>query len=531
MQLAQLIEGLKIERVKGDLALSVAGLSDDSRQIQPGWLFIARPGLSADGRAYIQQALARGACAILTDTAADPVLPSADSITWLRAPRVDQALCGHLAERFYGYPSRQLKLLGVTGTKGKTTVAFLIQQMLQSLDFRCGLIGTVFVDDGAQRQPAQLTTPGAIEMSSLLAAMVANDCAFAVAEISSHALDQGRVAALHFELGLFTNLTGDHLDYHQTMDAYAQAKARLFQALSPGAWAVINVDDPYAGRMLQGCQARWLACTLAPGRLSFEAYPSLPQTVAQGEVLTVNAEGTRAVFRGPWGTLEARLNLIGRHNAMNALQALAGVWLLTAAPAPKLAQALERCSPPPGRLEPVQLTDSHASGTRLPTILVDYAHTHDALEKTLEALRPLTQGRLIVVFGCGGDRDRTKRPKMAAVACRLADQVVITSDNPRTEDPQAIIRDILAGVPPGHPPERVQVEPDRAAAIRLAIASAGPEDLVLIAGKGHETYQIVGREKRPFDDRLEARAALTDWLTRHLDSCPQSSQPIPEPAR
>lgn len=509
MNLAQLIAGFDVTLAQGSSSLNVTNLTDDSRQVTPGSLFIARRGTKSDGSSFIRDALAQGAAAILAHTP-----PPADLLpgtAWAVAANPDQTLVSRLAERFFGDPSRRLKLIGITGTKGKTTTAFLVQHLLTLCGHKTGMIGTIWIDDGHSRTPAQLTTPGAADFSRYLAAMLNNGCTAAVSEISSHALHQGRTAALDVDAAVFTNLTGDHLDYHQTMEAYADAKAILFANLKDDAFAIANVDDPWAARVLGSRPARLphrtLACHIAPtggvcphfsalGKMGTDPFSS------SAAILGLTASHTHARFTGPWGSFESRLPLVGRHNVYNALAAVAAVWSVTKASAASLSRGLDTAPAVPGRLEPVVLKDAPG----LPTVLVDYAHTHDALANVLSALRPFTRGKLIAVFGCGGDRDRTKRPKMAAVACRLADRVFVTSDNPRTEDPNAIIREILTGVPPET--QDVHVEPDRGAAIAAAIAQASPDDVVLIAGKGHEDYQIIGTTKRHFDDREEAAKAL-----------------------
>ena len=545
---AQLLHG------SGDI--EIRAISDDSRTVTPGCAFIARCGSERDGRAYISEAISRGAVAIMVDTdrsqqppADDPNFPIPPlertpldrKIVWVRFDHLDHHRTGMLAEHFYGYPSKKLKLIGITGTNGKTTTAYLIRHLLDDLGVRCGLISTVATDDGACRSPAKLTTPGAVEFSRLLAAMVENGCHAAVAEVSSHALAQGRTAALAFDIAVFTNLTGDHLNYHGTMDEYAAAKALLFEHLSAtaDAWAVVNADDPYARRITRDCLANiiWtqveqykeLLGVQAEGVGSAEARPTMQCTA---DSIEFGRDATQARFNGPWGTMDVNLPLVGRHNISNALQAAAVVHILKPHSRDQLICALERCPCVPGRLEPVDM-DSSAEAAEHPTVIVDYAHTHDALENVLRALNHLPrkaprnvrgvnnsgnrhdsvvdlngrQGKLIAVFGAGGDRDRSKRPKMASVAIRLADQIVITSDNPRTEDPRAIIADVLSGVP-DEARGRVSVEPDRAAAIATTILQAQPEDVVLIAGKGHEDYQIIGTKKYTFDDRVEAAAAL-----------------------
>ena len=463
MQLGELIHDFDLTLAHGDAACSISDITDDSRCVSDGSLFIAR----ADGEQFIDEAVHRGAAACVT------------------GDHIDQALAGRLAERFFGEPAKRLKLIGVTGTNGKTTAAFIIQHLLAAADLRPGLLGTVCIDDGRERRPAELTTPGAIEISRLLHRMVANGCNAAVLEASSHALKQGRTDALAFDVAVFTNLSGDHFDYHDNFDDYLASKARLFTRLDSSATAVTNVDDAHGEQIVADCPASIRRC----GLKSAAEY--------QATVVQLGAASTHARFTGLRCEDEAEIPLIGEHNLYNVLQAIATADAI-APLGERLPDALADCPAVPGRLEPVH--------DGKPTVLVDYAHTDDALRNVLTALRPLANGRLLVLFGCGGDRDKAKRPRMAAVACELADHVVITSDNPRNEDPAAIIEGILAGVPSR---EHVDVEPDRGAAIRLIIDRAGAEDIVLIAGKGHEDYQIVGDSKRHFDDREEAAAALS----------------------
>ncbi len=510
MYLHQLIEGLGLCVVRGDGSAQISGLSDDSRTVRPGDAFVARRGTTGDGGAYIHHARQQGAAAIITDqppphtdTAGKTAQPNQPRIAWVQGPNIDHRLVGRLAQRFFDHPSAKLKLIGVTGTNGKTTTAFLIQHLLRQAGVRCGMIGTVWVDDGQARTPATLTTPGAIELCQQLAKMADNGCQAAVLEVSSHALDQGRTAAIRFDVGLLTNLTGDHLDYHGDMDRYAAAKAKLFESLPDHGAAVLNAAEPWSQRMVQGCGAQVSWC-----HVGFQNQPDGPQPIradCRATTLKLAPNHSHARFDGPWGSVEARLPLVGPHNVTNALQALAAADKLTDL-VPILPGALEQGVRVPGRLELVGHGPHHDQADG-PTVLVDYAHTHDALEQVLSTLRPVTPERLIVVFGCGGDRDRTKRPKMAAAACQLAHRVVITSDNPRTEDPNQIIDEILTGVP-AESRDHVVVCPDRASAIQQAIAQANPGDTVLLAGKGHEDYQIIGTMKRPFDDRSHAATAL-----------------------
>jgi len=506
----------------GPSDIDLADIHDDSRRVTPGSLFIARCGPQQDGAAYIRQAIDAGAVAVLAAAApADLVATAGPSVAWLvpePAATVDQALAGRVAEQFFGRPSHTLKLIGVTGTNGKTTTAYLIQHLLAYGGVQCGLIGTIVIDDGRTVEPAELTTPGAVDLSRLLARMVDHGCQAAAIEVSSHALHQGRAAALRFHAAVFTNLTGDHLDYHHTMDAYASAKAVLFEQLDEHGWAVINADDPYASRMAEPAaarKARVVWCSQSkPVANAADGAGADDRLICRAEALDLGPSESEAYFVGPWGSSQLRIPIVGRHNLANALQAIAAANTVTSV-ARFLRPALAAMPAVPGRLEPVELPEADVDPAKsrstvldeLPTVLVDYAHTHDALENVLLALRPVTRGKLIVLFGCGGDRDATKRPKMAGVACRLADRVIVTSDNPRTESPQAIIDDIMVGVPDGAR-GKVQVMLDRADAIDHAIDAAGPLDVVLLAGKGHEDYQIIGTTKRHFDDREQAAAAL-----------------------
>ncbi len=506
------IAGLKLTLAHGDGAVVPTDFLDDSRRVEPGAAFVARLGSGSDGRSFIGDALDRGATVIVAAAMPEDVGIDAATlphgVTWVHAESVDVALIAELARRFFQFKPEAMKLIGVTGTNGKTTTAYLIQHLLQNGGVACGMIGTIVIDDGKTRQTASLTTPGVIDMVRALVAMQDNGCRAAVMEVSSHALHQGRVSGLDFDVAVFTNLTGDHLDYHETMDNYAAAKALLFAGLNERSWAVVNMDDANAARMLQDSKARVIETrvgTKAPeGVAESDVQPVADEHALScyGRIVELAADHSRVVFDGPWGSLELDLPLIGRHNVANALQAVAVANVILPDSKP-LRQGLASCPSVPGRLEIVR--GEHA--TTDPVVLVDYAHTHDALDNVLQALRPLTSGRLICVFGCGGDRDKTKRPKMAAVASRWSDRVVITSDNPRTENPDAIIEDVRAGVP-AEKLSAVRVEPDRAEAIAWAIGQAGRHDVVVIAGKGHEDYQIVGTTKRHFDDREQAAAVL-----------------------
>ncbi len=517
MRLTKLIQGLGVRLVDPEAAdRRVCDLTEDSRTAMPGSLFVARPGTEADGRAFVDDAIAGGAIAVLSD---DPDLVieaprHAGPIARLVADDVPLA-CAQLAERFYAEPSSSLSVLGVTGTNGKTTVAWLLRRLLTRLGVRSGLVGTVCVDDGVTCAPAAMTTPPALELSRTLSTMVEAGCTGAAIEVSSHALAQRRVAAIRFAGAVFTNLSGDHLDYHGSMEEYASAKASLFAQLGPEACAVINADDAANESMVAECRARVVRVSMPP-----EGSDPAPGADVVGRVLELDWTGTRLEVSGltgdPGERVEVRVPLLGRFNALNALLAGVSVARLTEVDGVALVRELAGLTAPPGRLQRVR-----SGAPDEPLVLVDYAHTDDALASALRALAELRSGgggKLWCVFGCGGDRDKTKRPRMGRVASTLADRVVVTSDNPRTESPSAIIDEILTGVPKDRMGE-IEVHADRAVAIRSAVVEAAPGDIVLIAGKGHETVQIaLGRDGEPtereFEDRGVALAALEERQER-----------------
>ncbi|MBK7404308.1 MAG: UDP-N-acetylmuramoyl-L-alanyl-D-glutamate--2,6-diaminopimelate ligase [Phycisphaerales bacterium] len=499
MQLGGILQQVGVRAVgRIDPGAIVVGVTEDSRRVGPGWIFVARPGLKADGRRFIPDALAAGAIAIVTDRPTE-VLPADTPLLLTPDPGLVGAV---LSERLAGAPSATLRLAGITGTNGKTTIATLVSQWARLAGMPCGLIGTVEIDDGSGPRPSDFTTPPAERISALLARMLDNGCRAAAMEVSSHSLDQRRAAGLQFRAAVFTNLTGDHLDYHGDMDRYADAKARLFEQLGPDAIAIVNADDPWSERMVRSCQAPVLWCSAGS-----------PRTGAPGarvEIHGVTAAGMRVELSGPWGLVRTSCSLIGLHNAMNLLQAFAvctGAFGL----APDLLGALApSLRAPNGRLEPVQ---SDADDV---TVLVDFAHTDDALANALRAARLATgaAASLWAVFGCGGDKDRTKRPRMGAAASALADRVIVTSDNPRTENPESIIDEVYAGIPRDRWPEITRLA-DRAAAIRHAVLHARAGDVILLAGKGHEREQILpdgagGTRRIDFDDHVVAAEALAE---------------------
>ncbi len=478
----------------------IGGVSIDSRAVAPGDLFVALRGENADGHDYLAQAAALGAVALLVEAAPDAAgLPPA-----IVVPDTRQAL-GPVALRFYGDPASELSLVGVTGTNGKTSTTFLVESILAAAGRSVGLIGTVEVRFAGERRRALNTTPESLELQRLLREMRTQGVDAAVMEVSSHGLVMGRVHGVGFDVAALTNLTQDHLDFHGDMEAYAAAKARLFRHhLKPGGIAVVNLDEPRAPSFLDAALA-------GGGRtLGVSRRPDAKADVRVAEA-EVSLSGVTARLELPTGPLDVTLPLVGDFNVENLIVAV-GIAVALELPPEAIARGLASCPQVPGRME--RVGERHAEA---PVVLVDYAHTPDAVEKLLRAVRPLTTGRVIAVFGCGGDRDRTKRPKMAAAVARFADRAVLTSDNPRTEDPEAILREVEQGL---GAMRRVEPEAlatnerayvtraDRREAIALAIGAARPGDTVVIAGKGHEDYQIIGRERLPFDDRAEARRAL-----------------------
>ncbi len=499
MKLGELIAGLDVVLASaGHDQTRICDVTEDSRTVVPGSLFVARAGLRSDGRQFAADAAHAGAAAILSDDATLAV-PGAALVV---AKDVAFA-AAKIAERFYGNPSGNLDVIAITGTNGKTTTTWLVWQLLNAAGRRCGLIGTVVIDDGREVAAASMTTPPSIEISRSLAEMASAGCEAVVLEASSHALDQSRVAALQIDVGVFTNLTRDHLDYHKTMEAYADAKARLFAMLTAKGTAVLNADDGAAQRMARDTKAKRLYC--------HESGPDVAHE-QNARVRTVSSDmsGSRLVLDGPWGTIEATVPLLGAYNAMNILQAVVCAHAVGLT-RDQLVEGLEGISAPPGRLERVSIPSDPIH------VFVDYAHTDDGLKSSLTAVRGAMKGsksKLWIVFGCGGDRDTGKRPKMGEVAATLADRVVVTSDNPRTERPGDIVDQILAWIPQARR-AHVEVQVDRDRAIRYAIENAAPGDVVVIAGKGHETEQVLpdgkgGTIRTHFDDREVARGVLTD---------------------
>ena len=474
--LTDIVDALKARGllVRSPAALPrITGVTADTRKLEPGMLYCAVRGAVQDGHAYVSAAAGRGAAAALVEAEQPGTLPQVVVTDGRRAAAV-------AAEVWFGQPAQRLAMVGVTGTNGKTTTVTLGRHVL-SLLWPTGSIGTLgaFAPDGSpvESEAGNLTTPGPIDLQETLAALVSRGAKGVAMEVSSHSLDQGRVDGLGFRAAIFTNLTRDHLDYHKTFEHYFQSKARLSSYLTADGVEVINAEDPAWQRLPGGHR-----------RITFGE----SKGDVRAEKIRTDGTGSRFVLVGPRGRAEVSLPLLGRFNIANAL-GVAACALGLGAPIEGVADRLTHAPQVPGRMERIASAPS--------VVLRDYAHTPDALERALETVRPLTPGKVIVVFGAGGDRDRGKRGPMGDIATRLADVAIATSDNPRTEDPDRILDDVEQGMK-GRPHHR---EADRRKAIALALSLAGPTDTVILAGKGHETYQVIGTEKQPFDERTVVR--------------------------
>jgi UDP-N-acetylmuramoyl-L-alanyl-D-glutamate--2,6-diaminopimelate ligase len=484
---------LTLEGLEPAADVTVNQIAYDSRRVEPGGLFVAIRGFRQDGHLYLPEALARGARAVVVDRPEVSVPPD---IVKVVVPDSRQAL-PDLAAAFFGYPSRRLRVVGVTGTNGKTTTTFMSEAIFRAAGHKTGLIGTVENHVGDEVLPVERTTPESLDVEELFYRMTKVGVTHAVMEVSSHALELGRVKNIEFDIAVFTNLTQDHLDFHQTLDNYRRAKARLFEQLdrlgakAGSRTAVINADDPSGEAMRRATSQRILT------------YGVREEADIRAEDVDIKAQGVAFTLRTPIGTERVRLRFTGLFSVYNALAAC-GVGLAEGISLATIKAALEGLPGVPGRFELIQEGQDFA-------VIVDYAHTPDGLENILRTAKEFARGRIILVFGCGGDRDRTKRPIMGHLAVRYADRVFITSDNPRSEDPLAIMQDIEAGAraEEGSSGKYILI-PDRREAIREALAEARADDVVLIAGKGHETYQIIGDRTLPFDDRQVAREFLRE---------------------
>lgn len=481
MKLKKLLKDIPVQQIRGSKEVEITGVCINSKVVSPGNLFIAKRGRSEDGTTYIPEAIAGGAVAILTDI----LDPTHKDVVQIIHPDVS-SIEGKIAAEYYQYPSEELFTVGITGTNGKTTTSFIVKHLLDSLDGPCGLIGTIEYIIGAHRYMATRTTPDVSSNQKMLREMVIQGCRSAVMEVTSHALDQGRVSTIDFDVAVFTNLSLDHLDYHQTMEAYCSSKQKLFQGMqktkkkkSEGAkTAVVNADSLWTPTILAGC----------PAQVIQYGIDHAADLKAQAIVLTSSGSQFDLCYQETCH--HCFFPLIGRHNIYNYLAAV-GVGLAHNMPIETIIKRLSTTPPIPGRLESIP----NKSGLH---IYVDFAHSDDALENVLKCLKELQSKRLITVFGCGGDRDRTKRPKMALVAEQYSDLSIVTSDNPRSENPLTICDEITPGFTRQ---DSHLVIVDRRAAIEKAVSLAEAGDIILIAGKGHEPYQIFAHKTIEFDDR------------------------------
>lgn len=485
MKLKKLLRNISVQDVKGSKEIEITGLAAHSGVVAPGNLFIARKGLTTNGANFIPAAIEAGAIAVATDI----YNPSLKGITQIIEPQM-RRLEADLAAEFYDHPSEKLFVVGITGTNGKTTTAFLAKHLLDKMGLSCGLMGTIEYIMGSARYTAERTTPEVTTTHKVLHEMVLNNCQAAVMEVTSHALDQGRVANVLFDIGVYTNLSQDHLDYHGTMERYAAAKAKLFQpgkGLPP--LAVANCDDPWYETVFREFTGE---------RITYSLRDPKADLFASDLKLQAGHCWFKVTYRGR--KVLVSLPLAGRFNISNALAAI-GIGIARGADLEEVAPLLADVPRVEGRLEPVP----NNLGLQ---IYVDFAHTPDALAQSLDAMREIAAGRVISLFGCGGSRDPGKRPQMGRLAAERSDHTIVTTDNPRSEDPLSICQQIVEGIPPGR---SFEVVTDRKEAIRRAIEGARPGDLILIAGKGHETSQIFAHRTIEFDDRqVVAELCLRD---------------------
>ncbi len=487
MKLEYLSKIIQPLTIKGPQTCEIESIAYDSRHVKRGSLFVALRGQHREGADFIADAIQRGASAVVSEVD----LPARRDVTCIHVEDARRALA-EIACAFYNQPSHTLQMIGITGTNGKSTTAFMARDILKAAGRIPGLIGTIRYEIGERVIPASRTTPEAPDIQYMLDRMVNAGCKSAVMEVSSHGLDQQRAWGIDFDVGVFTNLTQDHLDYHKTMERYFASKTQLFRGLGQmekKAHAAINIDDPW-GMQLANIGG------FAAERITFGLHPS---AMVRAEEIDLSPAGSSFTCRTPWGEAPVDLKLLGRFNVSNALSAMAACGALGVEPG-LMAEVLGRMTSVPGRLEKIP-------NRRGVEVFVDYAHTPDALNNVLRTLREITARRLIVVFGCGGNRDRAKRPMMGAAAAALADYAVVTSDNPRGEDPAAIIAEIVPGFGAA---TNFETEPDREKAIRRALAMAREGDAVLLAGKGHENYQEFASTVVPFDDRDIAKRLLNE---------------------
>jgi UDP-N-acetylmuramoyl-L-alanyl-D-glutamate--2,6-diaminopimelate ligase len=482
LKLKEILRGVEYKSpsyFSGDIEIN--GIACDSKAINRDYLFVAVHGTKTDGHKFVNEALERGAAAVVIERE----IPLDDGIARIYV-KDSRAALAKIADEFYGRPAEKLRCVGITGTNGKTTILYLMDSIISAAGHKAGLIGTINYRIGERLIPATNTTPGPVELYNFMSAMLRNSIDYLVMEVSSHSLDQRRVEGVDFTAAVFTNLTGDHLDYHKTMDGYFEAKAKLFEGLGSGSYGIINIDDEWGRKLLKRSKGRIVA------------YGTKRNADFIAGCIELSLSGTKFAINTPNGQININTRLIGLHNVYNITAAVAAGAALGFSPE-AIKRGVENVRSVPGRLEAIDCGQPFK-------VFVDYAHTDDALYNVMSALRPLILGKMMVVFGCGGDRDRTKRPRMGKVAGELADLVIITSDNPRGEDPKAITDEIAAGIET----KNYAIVIDRAEAIRRSLSEARDGDCVLIAGKGHETYQVLMNTTVVFDDREVAKKILRE---------------------
>lgn len=512
MTIAELLKGLKVRRVKGPLKEEIKGIAYDSRLVKEGFIFVAIRGFSVDGHAYIKDAIGRGAVGVVLEKKIE--LQSGfpydlqNGIAFAEVDDSREALAS-LASVFYKEPSKKLSLIGITGTNGKTTTSYILKSILEKWGKKVGLLGTINYIIGKKIVSAPYTTPESLELQSYLRDMVDNGTEYAVIEISSHALELKRLVGCSFELALFTNFSQDHLDFHGTMDEYFAAKRRLFARdyLAKDGYAILNWDDPLVRSLAEELACNLITCGFEKGAMlraeGINSSKFIPKKSRQSSKLKEDIKQNSSLFKGlsfeiqtPEGSFTVSSRLIGRINIYNILMAVGAAYAL-GIDRDVIIEGIREVKPVPGRFERID------KGQKF-LCIVDYAHTEDALQKLVQEARLITKGRVITVFGCGGDRDKTKRPKMGAVAAELSDFVILTSDNPRTEKPEEIIKGIIKGIKK----DNYTVQPDRSSAIKQAVSMAEAGDTLLVAGKGHEDYQEINGMRYPFSDKEEIRKAI-----------------------
>jgi UDP-N-acetylmuramoyl-L-alanyl-D-glutamate--2,6-diaminopimelate ligase len=488
MKLSNVLAGIPGVNLCGDPDKNIRGISHSSKTVQPGDLFAALKGEKADGYDFIGEALDRGAIAILSDREKPENFPK----TWIQVlnSRKALALC---SANLYEHPSQKLKVVGITGTKGKTTITYILEEILKKADIKTGVIGTIYYRGPSTQRIADRTTPEAPDLQSMMREMVDSGATHCVMEVSSHSLEFSRVIGIDFDVAVFTNLSGEHLDYHHTMEEYFEAKKKLFLIPSRKKMAVINCDDSWGKKLLTEL------------RIDSITYGTTPAAKIRATAFTFSQEGLEMTVKYPEGEISVFSHLLGKANMYNILASIACALVLKV-PLHSIKEGIAALDGVPGRFEKINNTFGY-------NIFVDYAHTDDALKNLLETAKELNYGRILLVFGAGGDRDRQKRPRMGEVAGKYADWTILTSDNPRTEDPIAILADIEAGINKTGT-DKYELEPDRKSAIRKALSMAEKGDCVLVAGKGHEDYQILKDKIIPFKDKDVIRSFLKEMEDR-----------------